>query len=390
MSLVGAQNLRISSNAGIHVVNGRDLGLKVNGTVFKTDADGLGLKDGAIAAGHLEAGLAAQLNLTVKRATWTSLSNNFNINVAEQPTFLPDAMFVGKSAGGAVNGNGTVGIVAGTFDNVDAESGNQVGQAALGQTPAPDRPYPASHFAGQRGVSVVLQKKDGDDIVLSELLTAAPDDDRNARVYGHLSHRSDLGANAHWRLWLYYRRSDGLETPFMPDQSLNTVSIHVAEVFSVSDLPVRAGLGLVSPAGQAAAAVGPKAIGTVELDDASVTAGKVANGAIGAQALANGAVDGTKLALEAVDASKLKTKRRFERLVGNASNGVTLTLSRAVAAGREEGVQITEDTAPVDFVSANPEVSPSKAFTVAGATVTLGFTQVQDAVYRCWYDSDLS
>ncbi len=49
---------------------------------------------------------------------------------------------------------------------------------------------------------------------------------------------------------------------------------------------------------------------------------------------------------------------------------------------------LTEDGAPIDFVVANPDTNPGKEFTAGGTSITLGFTQVQDAVYRVWYSSD--
>ncbi len=335
MSLIGSQNLRLANNMGLQVVNGRDLGLKINAAALQTDANGLGIKDGGITSTHLDGALNAQLGLSLKRATWTTLTTNYTVNASQQPASLADALFTGRVSGGSVNGNGALGIVAGSFANGGSETGNAASQAALGLAAAPDRPYPSADFPGQHGIWLVLQKKDGDDVLLSDLLTTAAGADTNARVYGYLSYRSDLAADAKWRAWLYFRRaSDGLETPFTPDIMLAGVSLHAAEVFATTDLPVRSGLGLVSPAGQAAAAVGPKSIGTVELDDGAVTGAKLADGSVGSAKVADGAIGSAKLAAEAVDSSKLKTKRRFERIVGNAGNGATLTLSRAIAAGR--------------------------------------------------------
>lgn len=389
MGIIGAQNLALNGNMGLQVVNGRELGLKVNANHFGVDANGLSIKDGGISSNHLDGALSAQLSLSLKRAAWTTVSSNFTLNAAQQPASLPDTLFTGKSAGGSVNGNGEVGVVAGLFASGGSEVGNGANQAALGLAPSADRPYPSADFPGQHGIWVVIQKKDGDDVLLADVLTTADGADTNARVYGYLSYRSDLPADSRWRLWLHHRRaSDGFETPFTPDITLTGLSLHVAEVFATTDLPVRSGLGLVSPAGQAAAAVGPKSIGSAELDDAAVTAGKLADNAVGGTKITDGAIGTAKLAAEAVDSSKLKTKRRFERIVGNATNGATLTLSRAVATGREEGVILTEDGAPIDYVASSPDVNPSKEFTVAGVTITLGYTQIQGAVYRIWQDSD--
>lgn len=379
MSLIGAQNLRLGNNLGLQVVNGRDLGLKANTDHFEIDANGIRLKDGAVSTAQLDAELAALLNVGLKRATWVVVANNHTLTDGEQPASLPDSYFAGKVAEGSVNGNGTLGVVCGSFESVEAETGTDEGQAGLGAAAAPDRPYPVADFSGQRGIFALLQKKDGDDVLLGELLSTATGADASARVFGYLSFRPDLAANARWRLWLYYTRgTDGLEVAFTPDQTLSGLSIHVAEVFAMADLPVRSGLGLVSPAGQAAAAVGPKSIGSSELDDAAVSAAK----------LADSAVSTSKLAENSVTSAKLKMRRRFDRVVGNAGNGATLSLSRSILAGREEGVMVSEDNATIDYVSANPESAPNKAFTASGSTITLGFTQVQGAVYRVWFDSE--
>jgi hypothetical protein len=419
MSVIGGQNIRIAPDKGFEVLNGRDLAMKVNAATMQVDADGVGVKNGAITPAQLESGLASIQNDALKRGFWSSITTVHSITASQQPASLADALFTGRSAGGAVNGNGTVGVVSASFNGSVVETGTTPGQGGLGSVAAGDQPYNGTDFPGQRGILAVLNKADGDDVLLSNVLSTAAGGDINARVYGYLSYRSDLGADAHWRLWYYYRAAaNGLETPFTPDITLAGVTIHIAEVGLAKDIPPRASLGIVSPAGQAAAAVGPKSIGTTELDDGSVTSVKLANDAVTAAKVATDAVTtpkiqndavtapklatdavttakiasdaviSSKIATDAVLSPKIKMRRRFQRIAGVAANGATLTLSRTILASREEAVVVTEDNAFIDFVASNPDTNPSKEFTASGNAITLGFTQVQDAVYRVWFDSE--
>ncbi len=198
-----------------------------------------------------------------------------------QPLSLADATMAGKTAGGAINGNGTVGTVAASFGNVNDETLTGAGQAGLSGAAAADRPYPVADFPGQRGIVVELADAQGDQIELIDMLSTAIPADRDAKIYGYLSYRADLGVDAKWRLWFYYRReADGLEVSFTPDIAVTNATIAIPEVFTLSNLPVAAGLGTPFVAGQAAAALGPKSVGTAELDDQAVTAAKIANATI--------------------------------------------------------------------------------------------------------------
>lgn len=194
-----------------------------------------------------------------------------------QPEPLPDATFLYHPFGGSISGNGVEGTVSASFSSSSAEQSTGAGQGGLGSTPSATQPYNVSDFPGMNQVTTQLRKADGDDILLSDLLSSAMGDDINAKVYGYISYRSDLGANAKWRLWFYYRRaSDGYETSFTPDTILTNVKIYTPVVVSLLDMPVGAGLGGPIIDGEAAALLGPKSVGTAELDDLAVTAAKLA------------------------------------------------------------------------------------------------------------------
>jgi hypothetical protein len=136
---------------------------------------------------------------------------------------------------------------------------------------------PKSAFPGKHGVVAELRGKDGDEITLKELLSTAAGDDASAPVVAFLSYRSDKGTDQKYRLWYYYREaSTGQFVPFTPDTSLSQVSLYVARVMKLSDIPVGASLGMI-PTGQGAAKLmlGAGSVGSSELQDGSVTGAKL-------------------------------------------------------------------------------------------------------------------
>jgi hypothetical protein len=258
-----------------------------DGWLKDADPDGVGSGGGAVdsfngrtgvvtaQAGDYTATQVGALADTLKQATITVITRSLTTGTS-QPLSLADALFTGLAAAGSVAGTGTVGIVAASFASAGAETGTGANQGGLGSAAAADQPYNATDFAGQNRVVCELLRADGDEIILSDVLSAPAAADASARVYGYLSYRSDLAADQKWRLWFYYRRAaDGLDTPFTPDISLNNVTLHAPQVVLVKDLPVRHGLAAPTVASQAAAAVGMEAIGTSELAAGAVTYAKM-------------------------------------------------------------------------------------------------------------------
>ena len=218
--------------------------------------------------------------ITKKAAVWQTLSSTLTTGTS-QPLSIADAVFSGKVAGGAVNGAGTLGIVASSFASDAAEQSTGAAQAGLGSAAASGQPYNATDFPGQNGIRVHLQKLDGDDVELIDVLSTAITD-LNAQVYGYLAYRSDKGADLKWRLWFYYRRgSDGLEVPFTPNVSLANATLQAVEVLALTDVSVSAFLGRPQ-FGQYAAELGPNSVGFTELVAATATKRVVARNAAGA------------------------------------------------------------------------------------------------------------
>lgn len=159
---------------------------------------------------------------------------------------LTDASFSGKTAGGRGDlqgASGVLGIVAGSFASIGAETGTGAGQAGLGSAAASGQPYNVSDFPGQNQYAqCVLLTADRKPITLVQML-AGTITDATAEVYGYLSFRSDLGANLKWRLYFYYRRAaDGLEVPFTPTVSLANCWLEVPEIFLAPTLAPGFGL----------------------------------------------------------------------------------------------------------------------------------------------------
>ena len=224
-----------------------------------------------------------------------------------QPVSLTDATFSGKVAGGATNGAGTSGVVAGSFATSVAETSTGAAQAGLGAAAAADRPYPVADFPGQNKIVCRLLKADGDQPVLIDMLSTATGADMNAQVYGYAAYRSDLGADLKWRLWYYYRRaSDGLEVPFTPDTSLTSATLLVPEVFLLKDLPVAHGVGQTAVGSQAAAAVGAGSIRDTELASNAVTSAKILAGAVIAGKYGAASIATADVADDAITAAKLR------------------------------------------------------------------------------------
>lgn len=159
---------------------------------------------------------------------------------------LTDASFSGKTAGGRGDlqgATGVLGIVAGSFASSAAETGTGANQAGLGSAASATQPYNATDFPGQfQYAQCVLLTADRKPITLVQMV-AGSITDATAEVYGYLSFRSDLGANAKWRLWFYYRRAaDGFEVPFTPTVSLANCWLEVPEIFLASTLAPGFGL----------------------------------------------------------------------------------------------------------------------------------------------------
>lgn len=184
----------------------------------------------------LRAEVDGKLSSAKNIAMWFDIPNDYAITVTGLglPVFINDADLDGKLPEGAVDGDGNLGVVAYSFDNQSAEQGNGLNQAALGQ----NSPYPEAYYPGQSGIKVRLTTKSGGDIVAEQIKSALPTVDCLSKVYGYLSHRSDVPPNFKWRVWLYYKTSTGVETFIDPTSGLTDIKIKVVEVVDVDSLPV--------------------------------------------------------------------------------------------------------------------------------------------------------
>ncbi len=215
-------------------------------------ADLLLIEDSAASNAKKKATLSSVVNI-VLGSTYSLMSETLTLGTSN-PLSLTDSLMTGKTAGGSIASAGIVGVVAGSFASSGAETGTGSGQAGLGSAAAAGQPYNVGDFPGQHYASCELRRADGDDVLLLDMLSTALVD-VEAKVYAYLSYRSDLGADLKWRLWFYYRRaSDGFETPFTPNVSLTNCKLWIPEVFTLSSLPVGAGLGR-TVAGQSAAEI---------------------------------------------------------------------------------------------------------------------------------------
>ena len=231
------------------------------------------------------AGAAAAVDARL-RATWVTVSSSLALGTA-QPLSLADALF-SQAAGGSIAGAGVAGVVAPSFANAGAETGTAGGQGGLGSAASATQPYiqNVADFPGQHLIVCELRAVDGSEIVLINMLSTAIAD-LDAKVYGVLSYRADLGANAKWRLWFYYDASaTGYPTSFTPNVALTGCSLMVVETYPNSTIPVGAFLG---PAmlGKGAAQIGPGALTDVQMAAANKDG---ATGTASMRTLGNGAL----------------------------------------------------------------------------------------------------
>jgi hypothetical protein len=164
-----------------------------------------------------------------------------------QPASMPDSDFTSLSPNGSVAGVGIAGIVSATFTSTAAETGTSSGQGGLGSVASATQPYNTTDFPGQHGITVTMRQQNGSPITVSDMNSTIPAPDNGQPVFAFLSYRSDLGANAHWRLWYYYQSvSSGLYTPFTPNLSVTNAAIYVPSVTTLGSRPVASGLTGVS------------------------------------------------------------------------------------------------------------------------------------------------
>ena len=188
---------------------------------------------------------------SVLTAAYLLLSDSFTTAVT-QPQSLTDALMIGYVPDGSIAGSGQLGVISVTLTNIGDETGVGPGQGGLGTAPNAAQPYNSADFPGQHDVHTKIIKIDGTPLILSDILSSAIPPNATQPIECYLSYRSDLGANAKWRLWFYYRRvSDGLHVTVTPDTVVTNCDLFVPNVTTLGTLPVGAMLGQV----QAAAAI---------------------------------------------------------------------------------------------------------------------------------------
>lgn len=335
-------------------------------------------------------------------AVWSTVSTTLTLGTG-QPLSLTDATMTGKTAGGSVNGSGTAGIVASSFSSSAAETGTGSSQAGLGSAAASGQPYNSTDFPGQNGMICKLQRSDGDDCLLSDMLSTAILADRNAEVYAYLSYRSDLAADAKWRLWFYYKRnSDGLEVPFTPDTSLTNCRLQVPEVMTMSSASVSSFLGRPQ-FGSFAAEIGNNSVGYTQFVSSSATQRVIGRNTAGAgnfeevtftQLLdwVGSATRGDLLVRGASTWSRLALGSAGRLLVSSGSDPVwKLTPSQQLLYGTgQDGSLAFDGTSAVTINGSS--VSPSSGIytltdDIDAQTITMsGTAQIKCAGYivRCW------
>lgn len=234
----------------------------------------------------------SQIALSSKLFACVLLLGSFNI-VTANPINLPDSMFTSYSAGGSTMGNGTAGIVAGSFSSSGAETGTSSGQGGLGTT----NPYPVSDWGTLKDRVVQLRNSDGDKVGAAEIDSTITGDDANAPVFGFLAYRSDASSNQKWRIHLYYVASDGTYTYMDPDTTPSGIQLYGVNVATLANLNPASFLGIAEVGQDLASLV----IGAGAITESMLANGAVTNAKIGADA-----VDVGKLANDAVETAKIK------------------------------------------------------------------------------------
>ena len=380
MSIIGGQNIVLATNPGLEVLNGRELAAKVNTGKVIRGASGIDVDltvTWTFAASALQissdgSGANDPVRYSQLSAFLQGLRVKNNVRLATAaglPTFTPSGSVLTADANGALS-----------IDSVAVDAG--------------DRVLVKNEAGGVERYNGLYTVTDAGGAGAPYILTRATDADTAAELaegsFVWVAQGSTL-ANTRWAVSVgpatlntdvvtWTQIADALVSAgaglTMTGTTLDIVATDASIVVSANDIRVGfdADGGLELNAGQGA---------RVKLDG-----GTLARSSSGMK-VADAGITVTQLGANAVESAKLKMYRRFERITGEAANGATLTLARALITGRYEAIQLTEDNAFIDYVAASPDTSPSKEFTVAtSTTLTLGFTQVESAVYRVWYDSE--
>ena len=377
--IFGAQNLKLGANKGLEVINERELALKVS-SKFTLGAGGLDAdltQTWTFAADKLQVSSdGSGANDPVRYSQFAAFSQGLrikaNVRVATAaglPTFTPsgsvltmdavgiltvdgvnlvlnDRLIVKDEAGGVARYNGfyyvstegTAGVAAVLTRSTDADTATELKEGSFAYVEE------GTTNNGERwAVTVGPATLNTDDVTFQEipaqLATAGAGLTMTGTTLDIVAADDSMTINA------------------------NSIQVKLDAAGAIS---VDAGDGL-----------------QVNVDDTGIEINT------NALRLKDGGVVAAKIGTAAVESAKIKKMRRFERLVGVAANGATLTLARAALSDRYEGIQVTEDNAFIDYVAAGPNESPSKEFTMGSTTtITLGYTQIEAAVYRVWYDSE--
>lgn len=318
----------------------------------------------------------SQIALSSKLFACVLLLGSFNI-VTANPINLPDSMFTSYSAGGSTMGNGTAGIVAGSFSSSGAETGTSSGQGGLGTT----NPYPVSDWGTLKDRVVQLRNSDGDKVGAAEIDSTITGDDANAPVFGFLAYRSDASSNQKWRIHLYYVASDGTYTYLTPNTTPNGIQLYGVNVATLANLNPSSFLG-IAEVGQdlASLVIGAGAIGETQLANGAVTTAKIGADAVTVAKLASNAVETAKIADANVTTAKVaddaitlaKFGARPEAEETTLTSATTWDLAHAIDADHVKGVQIDVNGQKLHYGSA----SDVSHFQVSGAGGAGGVARV--------------